>query len=233
MFDAATAGDYYRQGMSSLMTIADLSAAVGGLTQTSKMPWLSYSLSAESCKTGSKLRKIPGSVCSKCYACKGLYRLPSTKAAQAVRLGILLDDVDRWAGYMAALIKRKAVKIVDNRQYFRWHDSGDIQNTDHYIAIVWIARMVRCVNFYLPTKERRYHTFGSYDVRVPPNLVIRYSMPMIGHHAPIPRPIRCYATVGCKCSDYFQCPAKQQDGQCKDCRACWDRGKTVINYTQH
>ena len=36
----------------------------GSLTRTSKMPGLSYSLPAWECKTGSKLRKIPGSVCA-------------------------------------------------------------------------------------------------------------------------------------------------------------------------
>jgi hypothetical protein len=34
----------------------------GSLTQTSKMPGKSYSLPAWECKTGSKLRKIKGSV---------------------------------------------------------------------------------------------------------------------------------------------------------------------------
>ena len=52
-----------------------------GFTRTSKMPGLSYSLPAWECKTGSKLRKIKGSVCASCYALKGclLYTSPSPR----------------------------------------------------------------------------------------------------------------------------------------------------------
>ena len=41
------------------------------LSRTSKMPCESISLDARQCKTGSKLAKIPGSVCNGCYALKG------------------------------------------------------------------------------------------------------------------------------------------------------------------
>jgi len=56
---------------------------IGGLTQTEKMPGFSYSLPAQECKTGSKLRKIKNSVCSTCYALKGNYvRYPKISESQ-------------------------------------------------------------------------------------------------------------------------------------------------------
>ncbi len=56
------------------------------LGQTSKMPCPSYSTSARDCKTGSKLRKIPGSVCHGCYAYKGRYNSRNVKASHARNL---------------------------------------------------------------------------------------------------------------------------------------------------
>lgn len=30
-----------------------------------------------------------------------------------------------------------------------------------------------------------------------------------------------------------ECPAYKQDGQCKDCRACWDRKVKQVSYKEH
>lgn len=49
------------------------------LGQTSKMPGFSFGLDAEKCNVGSKLRKIKGSTCEKCYAFRGRYPTPSVK----------------------------------------------------------------------------------------------------------------------------------------------------------
>ena len=224
MFEAATAGDYYREAGN--MSIRYLEKQVGGLSQTSKMPWLSYSLPAADCNTGSMLREIEGSVCHKCYACKGFYRMQRTKDAQIRRLSILLDNPERWAGCMAALIERKASNINSHRRYFRWHDSGDLQSEEHFHAIAWIAMRVPSVMFNLPTKEK----WCTWLPR-PSNLVVRHSVPMIGLRAPSPS-TKLHATVGVK-DRGFQCPAGEQDYECKDCRACWNHRNGTINYEVH
>ena len=229
MFDRATAGDYYREAMAQ--SIVTLNHAVGGLTRTSKMPWLSYSLSPKHCKTGSALRKVPGSVCSKCYACKGMYVFPVAKAAQKKRRQILLSNPEFWAGTIAALIEKKARYITDDRRYFRWHDSGDIQNDDHYKAIIWIAEIVQSVWFYLPTKEARCvpTLTGQQRWRIPHNLTVRKSMRMIGSG---PVDDKLCTTVGW--DGQFQCPAySTADHKCGECRACWCQGFANINYNQH
>ena len=75
------------------MKVKEAAAITGSMTRTSKMPGLSYSLPAWECKTGSKLRKIKGSVCASCYALKGNYtRYKAIKAAQYVRLEALKDQ---------------------------------------------------------------------------------------------------------------------------------------------
>ena len=51
------------------------------LSNTSKMPCKSWGIPASSCKTGAKLRKVKGSVCSGCYAHKGAYSWKAVKNA--------------------------------------------------------------------------------------------------------------------------------------------------------
>ncbi len=52
------------------MKVSEARAAVGGLSQTSKMPCKSWGISAKACKTGGKLAKVEGTVCHGCYALK-------------------------------------------------------------------------------------------------------------------------------------------------------------------
>ena len=63
------------------MLVKEAQKITGSMTRTSKMPGLSYSLPAWECKTGSKLRKVPGTPCFGCYALKGNYiRYPAIKS---------------------------------------------------------------------------------------------------------------------------------------------------------
>ena len=74
------------------MKVKEAKKITGSMTRTKKMPGLSYSLPAWECRTGAKLRKVPGSVCAGCYALKGNYtRYPAIKAAQYYRLASLME----------------------------------------------------------------------------------------------------------------------------------------------
>jgi len=50
------------------MTKKEAERIAGSLSTTSKMPGASYGTLASACKTGSKMAKIPGTVCNGCYA---------------------------------------------------------------------------------------------------------------------------------------------------------------------
>jgi hypothetical protein len=45
---------------------------VGGLSKPSKMPGWAYGIPAAECKTGAKLKLVPGSTCEGCYATKAV-----------------------------------------------------------------------------------------------------------------------------------------------------------------
>ena len=209
-----------------MLTIADLEKRVGGLSKPSKMPGRAWSIPATECKLGTILRKKAGSTCASCYALKGRYVFPSVKAAMASRFR-KLRNLDKWTENMVAVINARA--HLPAGQWFRWHDSGDIQSTEHFIAIVKIAKECPDVQFWLPTREWRMIRQWVDQNWIPSNLCVRGSAQMIGQEAAYPD-IQS-STVGSGVG--YRCPAPDQGNQCGDCRACWDRGIPNIDYAKH
>ena len=194
----------------------ELEKIVGGLSKPSKMPGPAYNLPASKCITGSKLVKIPGSVCHGCYALKGRYRFPNVKEALARRLQALTHP--QWVQAM--------VVLIDNTPWFRWHASGDLQGVEHLKNIFELCKLTPGTSHWLPTREAKFLPLSTDSI--PKNLIIRLS----GHK--IDRPAAGFwpwtSTV---VTDGKSCPAKEQGNECKDCRACWDRGTANIAYGLH
>ena len=142
---------------------------VGGLSRPSKMPGWCYGLPVlKNAKPGPKLQKVKGSTCSNCYALKGCYVFKVVQAAQYRRLKSIKNP--GWVSAMAFLINSKKSK------YFRWHDSGDVQDLDHLNKIFKVCEFTPGVKHWLPTREAWTQ---EHVERAPRNLVVRFSMPMI------------------------------------------------------
>lgn len=213
------------------MKVKELETLVGGLSKPSKMPGLSYGTPAKDCPIGSLLRRVKGSVCSKCYAHKGMYVFPNVKKAQARRLQILRADLDAWRKNMTALLRFKYRAKVGADAVFRWHDSGDIQSPEHLSAIVQIAKDLPGIRFWIPTKESdRVRRWLAENGSFPENLAVRVSAPMIGRKT-TPLAGTVSSTVGVR--EGFQCEAYTRGGVCGDCRACWNTEVPSVNYPQH
>lgn len=214
--------------------------SVGGLSDTSKMPGYSWGISARKCQTGAKLAKIPGTVCSKCYALKGHYVFANVAAAHARRLAKYNENPGAWTRNMAALIK-----VLECR-HFRFFDSGDLQSVEMLSCILEIARACPRVRFWIATREV-FHVrafLGAGGV-IPENAVIRISAPRIDQHLTLIDPVLSAPGIAVSAvhshglplfprpaEGYRTCPAPTQGGKCGDCRACWKRG-TRVAYTQH
>ena len=198
---------------------------VGGLSKPSKMPGWSYGLPAKECKTGSKLRKVPGSTCFDCYALKGCYVFKVVQAAQYRRLEAIRHPL--WIQAMAHLINSKKPDV------FRWHDSGDVQDLEHLNKIYEVCRLTPNRKHWMPTREA---WIQKHEHRAPDNLTIRFSMPMVDQ-APAGK-FKNYSTVISKDHPWFGetsivCPAPQQDNECKDCRNCWNKEIKNVSYGIH
>ena len=196
----------------------------GGLSKPSKMPGPSYNLPATACRTGAKLAKVPGSVCSGCYALKGRYRFPNVQKALNRRLNSL--NHPQWIEAMVVLITGEPV--------MRWHDSGDLQGPDHVKKIFEVCNNTPDTAHWLPTREAEI--LQSASSCKPANLVIRVSASKIEGRAPSFWPwtstvvIRDSANYG---ATKRTCPAPEQDGKCGACRNCWDPAVENVAYAQH
>lgn len=201
---------------------------VGGLGQPSKMPCYSYSTPAEKCKIGSKLRNVENSVCSKCYAFRGFYNYPNAKNALKKRY-LALNDVN-WVANMTLLIGK-----LECSGYFRWHDSGDIQDISHFEKICQIARNLPKIKFWLPTRE--YTVIAEYvknKKTIPRNLTVRLSAYIVDGPLPSVLAKRLgVVTSGVTKQDNFNCPASKQNNFCLDCRKCWDKRVETVIYSKH
>lgn len=210
------------------MTKKQAAEITGGLSSPGKLPCPSYGIPAKNCGVGSKLRPLANSVCSGCYAMKGSYIWPVVRDAQQKRLeSIKLPD---WIPAMVTLVK--------GRDYFRWHDSGDLQNIEHLEKILTVCRETPETSHWLPTKEIglvsdyiRANGWGS----IPANLTIRASGPFVDGKPPrsmsTPLPT---STVHHKAEPIgHECPAPRQAGSCGDCRACWSKDVPNVSYRKH
>ena len=209
---------------------AMLLGLVGGMSAPSKMPGFAYSIPAENCRTGAVLRKVAGSACSKCYALKGNYkRFPGVRRAMERRLRAIREG-DSWVAAMSLLLERYAAK---GHTFFRWHDSGDIQDANHLHNICMVHDIVPQVQGWIPTRE--YRILDNFTREIPENLTVRVSAHMIGEQAPsrfdhasmiVPKGESVPDGVA-------HCPAPQQGGKCGTCRNCWNRSVRTVAYTQH
>jgi hypothetical protein len=197
----------------------ELKQITGGLSKPSKMPGFSYNLPATKCITGAKLVKIPGSVCSGCYALKGRYRFPNVKNAMQRRLDSINHPL--W-------IQAMATSILETKTgFFRWHDSGDLQSLDHLKKIFEVCNLTPGIQHWLPTRETSIIACIQAD-EVPKNLIIRLSAHKVDGKASTFWPWTSTVVTSEK-----TCPAAEQGNKCLDCRACWDRSIPNIAYGKH
>ena len=200
------------------MKTMDALKLVGGLSKPSKMPGWAYGIPAKECKTGSKLRQVKGSTCEKCYALKGCYVFKVVQEAQYKRLAATKHP--NWVRAMVHLISSKKSK------YFRWHDSGDVQDEEHLLKIFAVAKLTPETRHWLPTREA---WTSKYLSAVPDNLTLRFSIPMIDQPAS-----GNWANTSTVVSGQGRtCPAPDQSNECKDCRACWDPSVKNVAYGKH
>jgi hypothetical protein len=206
-------------------------AVIGSLSDTSKMPGKSWGISASLCNTGAKLAKIPGTVCSDCYAMKGFYAMmPSVKLAHTTRLEAWRADRLAWCQAM--------VQLITGQETMRWFDSGDLQSAEMLRDILAVVARTPGTKHWIATREvgivRDVLASG---IPLPDNVVIRMSasfpddlripgLELTGNGALV------HSSAPATDSAY-SCPAPSNGGKCGDCRACWSRTVKLVSYHSH
>lgn len=208
------------------------------------MPGFSYGISAQKCITGSVLRKVPGSVCSTCYACTDWYR--SWRP-------LLHGHARRWAGlrhprWVDAMVTMIHLRCKEPDNYFRWHDSGDLQGVWHLENIAEVARRTPAVQHWLPTREYSFVSFYlAGGKQIPANLTVRLSAHMIDAEPVLPADLQDFPTSTVSSlpraisgmqiieeKGAIECRAVEaRDNKCGPCRACWSADVKNVAYPQH
>jgi len=196
------------------------------LSNVSKMPGFSISRSAYLCHVGQKLRKIKGSTCHKCYACKGMYNMPNVVAAME-RREIFFNAIDFVPRMIAVLnTKRKHPE-------FRWFDSGDVDTVRMGLNILEICEATPHLKHWIPSREYKIWADVLKIRNLPANVTLRMSAHMIdGAPSKGWKNTSTVASHGSKTVGHV-CPAPLNDGKCGDCRACWDPKVDNVTYYQH
>ena len=206
-------------------TPGEAQVLVGGLSNPGKMPGSGWSISARNCKTGAKLRKIEGSVCSSCYALKGRYGFDTVQNAQNRRQARFERTGVAWIDLM--------VKSLERETWFRWLDSGDLQSERMLKRIIKVCELTPHVRHWLPTREYRIVSKVLNQVTCPANLMIRLSAHMINEPGPEKLARKYVLGTSTVVTRGWTCPAKSQKNQCLDCRRCWDPGVINVSYPRH
>ena len=210
------------------MKIKQLEKEIGTLSNPSKMPAYAWGISAKQCKVGSKLAKIKGTICNKCYALKGHYTFPVTVNAHKIRLKAITKP--EWVDYMAELLTQKYKRLDKSRLFHRWFDSGDIQSYAHLMKIFEVCELTPHIKYWLATREYKILSQIKYE-DIPKNLVVRASGIKIDGQPP--KFWKWTSTVHTKKPIGRECPAYKQDGECGSCRSCWSRSVKQVSYKEH
>lgn len=182
---------------------------------------------------------MPGSICATCYADKGFYKMYANtiKPAQFARLDAVwqaMENADNAALWVSGM-----VSLIGADQYFRWHDSGDLQGLAHLELIAAVCEATPGCTHWLPTRE--YGTVKEYIAKhgsLPANLIVRLSA--MYPDEPVKIPASLAGVAGITASNVHsagksfvgeRCSAPDNNGSCGSCRACWTTA--VVSYELH
>ena len=202
------------------------------LTNTSKMPCPSWGLPAGKACPGAKYGE--NTICGQCYAAKGNYGVPMVRHALAERYRWTLALMKSPAGQDAFVeYMTLAIQAVDS-PYFRIHDSGDLFSPAYARCWARIARNLSHVRFWFPTRSYRIPNLlpAIRELAALPNVTIRPSALFLDAAPPVIEGLAAGSGATHSKSD-ATCPAYRQDGECRDCRFCWDQPGKPVLYPLH
>ena len=211
------------------MKIKQLEKKIGRLSNPSKMPAYAWGISASKCITGTKLAKVEGTICNKCYANKNCYVFQVVKNAHKFRIKAIPRP--EWVDYMSELITQKYKRLDKSRLFHRWFDSGDLQSFDHLMKIFEVCKLTPHIKHWLATREVQFiNQIKEKDV--PKNLCLRVSATKIDSP-----PSKFWKWTSSVHKDKpaigYECPSYKQDGECGNCRACWSHKVKQVSYKEH
>jgi len=214
------------------MLVKEAKALANVSTGNSKMPGTTFAIDAFACKTGSKLAKIPGTPCHKCYARKLQKLRPSVDMGWKLNLAKYESALAQ--GALRAWVRSLAFQILryNTDNYHRWFDSGDLQSVAMLDAICQVCRLTPKIKHWLPSQERSMVDEYFATHAKPTNLVVRISASKID--GPLPSANNTSNVFTTPEHIHGQeCEARKRGNNCGPCRACWSASVKNVSYPKH
>ena len=119
--------------------------------------------------------------------------------------------------------------------YFRWFDSGDLQNIAMLRNICAVAAGTPEIRHWLPTREYRIFEMYLEHEEFPPNLVVRVSAPYIDSQVAgsLDMPTSTVHRITPPARSIVCTARDSEPVNCEKCRACWDQDVKNVSYPLH
>jgi len=195
------------------------------LSRTSKLGCFSWSLQAlETCQGSIGKDGQLVEVCQGCYATQGFYHMPD-----AIKLR--KNNKEDWQSEDWV---ERMVKALSKQKKFRWFDSGDIYSVDLAWKIYDVCRLTPHVKHWLPTRMHKFDKYANVlgTIDSLPNVVVRLSADNVEEQIEGTTTSMVIKTHEHRRGVHV-CPSSLQEGKCKDCTACWNKGVKVVAYVSH
>jgi hypothetical protein len=196
------------------------------LSKTSKLDGIrSWSLQAAETCPGRIFNNEVVDACKGCYATAGNYYLPNVIKKRA-------DNKLAWQerGWVNDIVMQ-----LQDEQYFRWFDSGDMYTMALAKKIYTIMKRTPWISHWLPTRMYRFAKFAKIlaDMQALPNVMVRSSSDSVegnfeAHHGSTIVSDESEVKDGVKLCESFK-----HEGKCNGCRACYSKKVPVIAYKAH
>ena len=143
------------------------------------------------------------------------------------------------------------ITLLKGQEYFRWHDSGDLQNLDHLFKIIQVVQETPETKHWLPTSEwylirKFWELMHRRNLSKKfPNLSIRLSATMVDGEPPYELAELMGVQTSCVSKFAWNCEAMNNTyvenngrklirvGSCGNCRKCWNQKEQIICYPLH
>jgi len=125
------------------------------------------------------------------------------------------------------------IRLIKGMKYFRWHDSGDIQNLTHLNKIFDICEGTPETKHWLPTKEYLTVTKVLDSRDLPNNLILRLAAYNVDDNFGPSVLAKKLGVQMCAVGTIkYNCKVAK-DNTCGNCRKCWDKRAFNVIYKKH
>lgn len=201
--------------------------------KTSKLgidrPCLSFPIEKTCLSTSVKMSN-PEHICTYCYGKQAESRLnfPTGIKSRKENYRIYTEEKFFWRQLQGWILLNE-----NKTHFFRYFVVGDIPDEHFLMEANKLAMLFPKIPFWVPTLKAGYvkrflESIEEEDIAE--NFLIRLSSPTVNEANPIDVPWKSMTYTEKPPKGAYRCPSSDQDDECRDCWACWNKKIKLIAY---